>query len=291
MSKLSEKSNSKVAVVGASRTKFVDNAVLQVAVGGGEAINGAPLLAEAYAYKDANGKYRLNFNISYLIVGSGTAWTWSISGITFVADQAVAMGNGAGIRINNCSTGAGNLFGVDTDSAVDRHFFSGDIALISQPSWWDDNLEVEGGIGIATVDTYGVVKQGLVAKKEAARVSRTPGMLTPFQFNNLDIGKHYEYRAILNCAGAVGGEVNLLLNIYSNSAPLATNDWDFQSVSGINYEGVVTISYIWKTQAGQTDVGTQLISMGAGGAAIGGVSFLIERPDLDLSNGYTSDYD
>jgi hypothetical protein len=161
MAKLSEISNSRVAVIGADSTKWVDDSVLQVLSASSSLTNKTTgvTYAEAMAYKDSSGKYSLRFRIKSAIGGVGSM-RFAFTGVTLTGQEisfdASHTNDVRTVVSSRTETSTNNFYvQVDTPTAGDI-VSSGDIQLASRPSWFDANLETEGGLPVATDTSRGI---------------------------------------------------------------------------------------------------------------------------------------
>lgn len=142
---------------GPSRTQIVDNSVLDL-VTASAALANPPTsvqLAEAYAYSDAIGNYKLNFNVRYTIASPQTSSRFRFTGATFLSTQGQYVGsqNEAALATKASGTEAAtnNIF-ADAGAASNIWRFSGDILLDGKPTWYDANLDSKPIIKVYTDD-------------------------------------------------------------------------------------------------------------------------------------------
>lgn len=134
------------------RTKQVDNTVLALSSSTGSGF--AVTYANAIAYADSTGKWRLNFNAHVTWTGGATQHALAITGVTFAGYVGVTASpiDAATTTTYMSRVNSGtNTFQFNFSASTTALVVSGDVALSSEPNW------------VAMGTTASAVMEGIVA--------------------------------------------------------------------------------------------------------------------------------
>ena len=267
MAKLSEISNSRIATVGASRTNEIDLTI--------STANWTTTEARGSSYRDSNGNYRLKFNIRGQVSGAGstTSFDLPITGVTFKsttnffqACAAMIIGTAPGyLASSQTAPGTSNVEIYYSAFTNPQIHVSGDVILDSKPSWFDDNLELESGLPVAT-DTLA----GIATLPQEATAS-TAGLLPPPTLMSDELATALGYKSYSHGTTYNGGNAPTI-TYASGGGSLSSVEqceiFPYQNQTGdwfVNFSIKVTFSTQTRTEAdiniaGITFVGEQVIS-------------------------------
>jgi hypothetical protein len=195
------------------------------------------------AMVDSDNNYSIVFTGNIDLTTPATSFTITTTGIasspTGGLDWDISVSER---RLTTPGIASGGWFGSSSTITVrcsqsqDLFTFGGTVP-ISKPSWFDDNLEIESGLPVATADSYGVVKKSKYAYQETSPATVT-GNVAGLGFTNLEIGKTYRYTLDYKVDHiAVSPYYNLQININNavgNSNTVREVQTVVQGVEGVN---------------------------------------------------------
>ena len=191
MAKLSKINNEKVAVLGSSTTKWVDNSVLSITATAGQAITNVTRCI-ARSYVDSTGIYWLEFAAEIELASAQNDGSFTLAGVT---------PNNTPFSVFSRSDDTAGPIGYAASAGLSwKNFgtlhefkqFQGNISLASKPTWFDSNLDTESTIPVATTASYGTnIETKTISATDPAYNSNIDGVSLGHRWVNSTTGEMF----------------------------------------------------------------------------------------------------